>query len=94
MLGGAVDAAKHALGIASPSKVFAGIGAGVAQGHPAAITVESGETFTTDGRVRVVVAHRDPGVQNWLDTGGLGDAVMVTASSVNADGNPMVSVHS
>jgi hypothetical protein len=23
-----------------------------------------------DGKVRVVVAHRDPGVQNWLDTGG------------------------
>lgn len=23
-----------------------------------------------DGRVRVVIAHRDPGVQNWLDTGG------------------------
>jgi hypothetical protein len=23
-----------------------------------------------DGRVRVVVAHRDPGVPNWLDTGG------------------------
>jgi len=24
-----------------------------------------------DARVRIVVAHRDPGVQNWLDTGGL-----------------------
>ena len=24
----------------------------------------------TDGRVRVVVAHGDPGVQNWLDAGG------------------------
>ncbi|MBY0399642.1 DUF1254 domain-containing protein, partial [Myxococcota bacterium] len=23
-----------------------------------------------DGRVRVVIAHRDPGIQNWLDTGG------------------------
>ncbi|MEB3071675.1 DUF1214 domain-containing protein [[Mycobacterium] vasticus] len=23
-----------------------------------------------DGRVRIVVSHRDPGVQNWLDTGG------------------------
>jgi hypothetical protein len=23
-----------------------------------------------DGKARVVVAHRDPGVQNWLDTGG------------------------
>ncbi len=24
----------------------------------------------SDGRVRIVVAHRDPGVPNWLDTGG------------------------
>ena len=23
-----------------------------------------------DGRVRIVVAHRDPGIQNWLDTSG------------------------
>ena len=29
----------------------------------------------TDGRVRLVVAHRDPGVPNWLDTTGLGAGV-------------------
>jgi hypothetical protein len=23
-----------------------------------------------DGKARIVVAHRDPGIQNWLDTGG------------------------
>jgi hypothetical protein len=28
-----------------------------------------------DGRVRVVVAHRDPGVANWLDTTGLEEGV-------------------
>ena len=28
-----------------------------------------------DGRVRVVVAHRDPGVANWLDTTGLPEGV-------------------
>jgi hypothetical protein len=30
----------------------------------------------TDGRVRVVVAHRDPGVPNWLDTGGRGGGLL------------------
>jgi hypothetical protein len=24
----------------------------------------------TDGRIRLVIAHRDPGVHNWLDTQG------------------------
>ncbi len=28
-----------------------------------------------DGRVRIVVAHRDPGVPNWLDTTGLSEGV-------------------
>ena len=27
-------------------------------------------TVGSDGRARIVVAHRDPGVPNWLDTGG------------------------
>jgi hypothetical protein len=26
--------------------------------------------IASDGRLRVVVAHSDPGVPNWLDTGG------------------------
>jgi len=29
-----------------------------------------------DGMVRIVVAHSDPGVQNWLDTGGFATAAM------------------
>lgn len=29
-----------------------------------------------DGRVRVVVAHRDPGLANWLDTTGLSEGVL------------------
>jgi len=29
-----------------------------------------------DGRVRVVLAHEDPGVQNWLDTSGLPDGLV------------------
>jgi hypothetical protein len=29
-----------------------------------------------DGRVRIVVAHRDPGCPNWLDTGGHREAVL------------------
>ena len=29
-----------------------------------------------DGKVRVVVAHEDPGVQNWLDTSGLHDGLV------------------
>ncbi|MEZ4331193.1 MAG: DUF1214 domain-containing protein [Myxococcota bacterium] len=29
-----------------------------------------------DGRVRVVLAHRDPGVQNWLDTGGHAEGML------------------
>jgi hypothetical protein len=27
-------------------------------------------TLEEDGSVRIVVAHRDPGLSNWLDTGG------------------------
>ena len=30
-----------------------------------------------DGRLRVVVAHRDPGVPNWLDTGGRPEALLM-----------------
>ena len=30
-----------------------------------------------DGRVRVVVAHRDPGVANWLDTGGRREGLLM-----------------
>jgi hypothetical protein len=30
----------------------------------------------SDGRYRVVVAHRDPGVPNWLDTAGRGEGVI------------------
>ena len=29
-----------------------------------------------DGRVRIVVAHRDPGIANWLDTTGLREGVL------------------
>jgi len=29
-----------------------------------------------DGKVRVVLAHEDPGVQNWLDTSGLGNGLV------------------
>ena len=29
-----------------------------------------------DGRARIVVAHRDPGVQNWLDTGGHSEGML------------------
>jgi hypothetical protein len=30
-----------------------------------------------DGRVRVVVSHRDPGVANWLDTGGRANGLLM-----------------
>ncbi len=30
-----------------------------------------------DGRIRVVVAHRDPGVPNWLDTGGRREGLLM-----------------
>lgn len=33
--------------------------------------------ISPDGRVRVVVAHEDPGVANWLDTGGRGEALLM-----------------
>ncbi len=29
-----------------------------------------------DGRLRVVIAHRDPGIQNWLDTGGCAEGLL------------------
>jgi hypothetical protein len=29
-----------------------------------------------DGRFRCVVSHRDPGVPNWLDTGGLAEGML------------------
>ena len=31
---------------------------------------------SNDGRVRVVIAHRDPGVRNWLDTGGYAEGLL------------------
>lgn len=32
--------------------------------------------LSDDGRIRVVVAHEDPGVANWLDTEGRGEALL------------------
>lgn len=31
----------------------------------------------TDGTITYVIAKRDPGIQNWLDTGGIGDGVFL-----------------
>jgi hypothetical protein len=41
-----------------------------------------------DGRYRVVIAHRDPGVPNWLDTTGLGEGMIATRYIRTADVPP------
>ena len=41
-----------------------------------------------DGRYRIVVAHEDPGVQNWLDTSGLRQT-MVTYRFIRTKNNPV-----
>jgi hypothetical protein len=38
-----------------------------------------------DGRYRVVIAHRDPGVPNWLDTTGLHEGMIATRYIRTAD---------
>ncbi len=41
-----------------------------------------------DGKVRIVVAHHDPGVQNWLDTGGRRNGMLVYRW-IWSDDNPL-----
>jgi hypothetical protein len=41
-----------------------------------------------DGRYRVVIAHRDPGVPNWLDTTGLAEGMIATRYIRTADVPP------
>jgi hypothetical protein len=41
-----------------------------------------------DGRYRVVIAHRDPGVPNWLDTSGLREGMIATRYIRTADVPP------
>ncbi|MEO5840174.1 MAG: DUF1214 domain-containing protein [Acidimicrobiales bacterium] len=41
-----------------------------------------------DGRYRVVIAHRDPGVSNWLDTTGLREGMIATRYIRTADVPP------
>lgn len=36
-----------------------------------------------DGAIRLVIAHRDPGVANWIDTTGLGEAYMAVRWAYN-----------
>jgi hypothetical protein len=45
-------------------------------------------TVGPDGRVRVVVAHRDPGEANWLDTGGRGEGLLTLRWFWPANGEP------
>jgi hypothetical protein len=45
-----------------------------------------------DGRVRIVVSHRDPGVSNWLDTAGRNDGLL-TFRWFWGDGTPEYTAH-
>jgi len=44
-----------------------------------------------DGRVRMIIAHRDPGVQNWLDADGTDKATWMYRA-IWSDDNPQVTV--
>lgn len=49
-------------------------------------------TVDRDGRVRVVIARRDPGVANWLDTGGQADVFTILRwQKMREGGRPITS---
>ena len=46
-------------------------------------------SLSSDGLVRIVIAHQDPGVPNWLDPG-LNEEGTLTARFLHADRSPEI----
>ena len=62
----AAGVVAHAQTQAASSPAVAPAAVVVAASHPSWVD----DTLEPDGRARFVIAHRDPGMPNWLDTAG------------------------